>query len=82
MRTGLSGEIEHFVAYAGPINRDGGLSAEPGCHRDLGAGTLESLPHFSPGRPPSTVDFAESALGGLCGGLVIAPFSRRLCDDG
>jgi hypothetical protein len=34
------------------------------------AGILEYLQHFSPGRHPSIADFAGSALGALCGGLV------------
>jgi VanZ family protein len=42
------------------------------------AGILEYLQHFSPGRHPSVGDFAASAIGALCGGLVIA-LVRRVC---
>jgi VanZ family protein len=42
------------------------------------AGLLEYLQHFSPGRHPSIVDFAASALGALCGGLASALLWRRL----
>jgi VanZ family protein len=42
------------------------------------AGILEYLQHFSPGRYPSIMGFMGSALGALCGGLVIALPRRRL----
>jgi len=41
------------------------------------AGVLEYLQHFSPGRHPAIGDFAASALGAVCGGLVIAIVRRR-----
>jgi hypothetical protein len=43
----------------------------------LFAGLLEYLRHFSPGRHPSIEGFAGSALGALCGVLVIAFLWRR-----
>ena len=42
------------------------------------AGILEYLQRFSAGRHPSIADFAGSAFGALCGGLVIALLWRRL----
>ena len=41
------------------------------------AGVLEYLQHFSPGRHPAIGDFAASAFGALCGGLVIPLVRRR-----
>jgi VanZ family protein len=45
------------------------------------AGILEYLQHFSPGRHPSIVDFAASALGVLCGALAIALVLRHRSDQ-
>jgi len=39
---------------------------------------LEYLQHFSPGRHPAIGDFAASALGAQCGGLVVTFLWRRL----
>jgi hypothetical protein len=41
------------------------------------AAILEYLQHFSPGRYPSIVAFIGSALGALCGGLVVLLWHRR-----
>ena len=40
------------------------------------AGVLEYLQHFSPGRYPSIVAFIGSALGALCGGLLVLLLHR------
>jgi VanZ family protein len=84
VRTGLPGELEHFVAYAGSTAvAMVGYGLRRGGMRVIGAfwvygGILEYLQHFSPGRHPSIEDFAASALGALCGGLAIALLWRRL----
>jgi VanZ family protein len=84
VRTGLPGRLEHFVAYAGSAAiAMAGYGASRGAMQIIGgfwayAGILEYLQHFSPGRHPSIADFAASALGALCGGLVIALLWRRL----
>ena len=78
MRTGLPGRVEHFVAYAGSAAiAVAGYGASRGGVQIIGgfwvyAAILEYLQHFSPGRHPAIGDFAASALGALCGGLVIA----------
>lgn len=78
VRTGLSGRLEHFVAYAGSAAvAMAGYGASRGGMQIIGgfwvyAGILEYLQHFSPGRHPAIEDFAASALGALCGGLAIA----------
>jgi VanZ family protein len=83
VRTGLPGRVEHFVAYAGSAAiAMAGYSATRGAIQIIGAfwvyaGILEYLQHFSPGRHPALGDFAASALGALCGGLVIALARRR-----
>ena len=84
VRTGLPGRLEHFVAYAGSAAiAMAGYGASRGTIQIIGgfwvyAGILEYLQHFSPGRHPAIGDFAASALGALCGGLVIALVRRRL----
>jgi VanZ family protein len=81
-RTGLPGEFEHFVAYAGS-----GAVATVAYGRSWGicqiiglfwvyAGCLELLQHFSPGRYPAMADFVASALGVLFGGLSTALIMR------
>jgi VanZ family protein len=83
MRTGLPGRVEHFVAYAGSAAiAVAGYGATRGGMQIVGgfwlyAGILEYLQHFSPGRHPAIGDFAASALGELCGGLLIALLWRR-----
>jgi VanZ family protein len=83
VRTGLPGRFEHFVAYAGSAAiAMAGYGASRGGMQIVGgfwvyAAILEYLQHFSPGRHPSIGDFAASAFGALCGGLVIAVLWRR-----
>jgi len=82
VRTGIPGELEHFVAYAGStIIAMAGYGQRLGTVRIIGlswiyAGVLEYLQHFSPGRHPSIADFAASALGALFGGLTAALLAR------
>ena len=77
VRTGLTGPLEHFAAYAGSgAIAMAGYGLNRGAVRVIGcfwvyAGILEYLQHFSPGRNPAVVDFAASALGVLCGGVVV-----------
>ena len=84
VRTGLPGRLEHFVAYAGSTAiAMTGYGASRGGLQIIGgfwvyAAILEYLQHFSPGRHPAIGDFAASALGALCGGLVIALLWRRV----
>jgi len=77
LRTDLPGQVEHIIAYAGS-----GAIAMAGYGLNRGAvwvigslwvyaGILEYLQHFSPGRNPAIVDFAASAFGALCGGVVV-----------
>jgi VanZ family protein len=83
MRTGLPGQLEHFVAYAGSAAiAVAGYGLSRSRMRIIGyfwvyAGILEYLQYFSPGRHPSIEDFAASALGALCGGLAVALILRR-----
>ena len=84
VRTGFPGRVEHIVAYAGSAAiAMAGYGARRGVAQIVGgfwvyAGILEYLQHFSPGRHPAIEDFMASALGALCGGLVIALIRRRL----
>jgi VanZ family protein len=83
MRTGFPGRVEHFVAYAGSAAiAVAGYGATRGVMQIISsfwvyAAILEYLQHFSPGRHPAVGDFVTSALGALCGGLVIALLWRR-----
>jgi len=77
VRTGMPGEFEHFVAYAGSASIAITGYGCQGAVRIIGlfwvyAGVLEYLQHFSSGRHPSIVDFAASALGAFFGGLAAA----------
>ena len=77
VRTGIPGEFEHFVAYAGSASIAIAGYGRRGAVRIIGsfwiyAGILECLQNFSPGRHPSIADFAASALGALFGGLAAA----------
>jgi VanZ family protein len=83
VRTGIPGQIEHFVAYAGSASIAIVAYGRRGVIRIIGlfwiyAGILEYLQHFSPGRYPSITDFAASALGALSGGVVGAFLVRCL----
>ena len=83
VRTRLPGRVEHLVAYAGSAAiAVAGYGASRGGVQIIGgfwtyAAILEYLQHFSPGRHPAIGDFAASALGALCGGLVIVLLWRR-----
>jgi VanZ family protein len=82
VRTDLSGQLEHFVAYAGSTAiAMAAYGLRWGCFRINGcfwvyAGVLEYLQHFSPGRHPAFEDFAVSALGALCGGGAVLLLRR------
>jgi len=84
VRTGIPGQLEHFVAYAGSTTiATAGYRQRRGTVPIIGlfwiyAGVLEYLQHFSPGRHPSIADFAASALGTLFGGLTAALLARCL----
>ena len=84
VRTGIPGQLEHFVAFAGSAGvAIAGYGRRRGTVRIIGlfwiyAGILEYLQHFSAGRHPSIVDFAASALGAFFGGVVGAVLVRRL----
>jgi VanZ family protein len=84
VRTGLPGRVEHFVAYAGSAAiAMAGYGASRGGIQIIGgfwlyAGILEYLQHFSPGRHPAFGDFVASAIGALCGGLLVTLLRRRL----
>jgi VanZ family protein len=84
VRTGVPGQFEHFAAYAatGAIAM-GGYGLSHGRTRIIGglwvyAGLLEYLQHFSPGRHPAIEDFTASALGALCGVIVVVLLGRWL----
>jgi len=87
VRTRLSPQLEHFLAYAGAAAiAMAGYGSSRGNLRIIGglwmcAGVLEYLRHFSPGRHPSIEDFAASAVGALCGGLAVALLWRRPLDQ-
>src|ERR1700730_751590 len=78
MRTGLPGNLEHFITYArSAAIAMLGYGASQGSIQIIGAywiyaGILEYLQRFSPRRHPSFLDFVGSALGALCGGLAVA----------
>jgi VanZ family protein len=84
VRTGMPGQLEHFIAYAGSaIIAIAGYGRRRGTVRIVGlfwiyAGILEYLQHFSPGRHPSIADFAASALGTFSGGFAAALLACRL----
>src|SRR6516162_9431069 len=83
VRTGIPGQLEHFVAYAGSARIAIPGYGRRGAVRIIGlfwiyAGVLEYLQHFSPGRHPSIADFAASALGAFIGGLPATLLLRRL----
>jgi VanZ family protein len=77
IRTGIPGELEHFLAYAGSAlvaTAAYGQRRSPMAIMSLFwgyAGLLEWLQHFSPGRHPAIADFAASAAGALCGTLAM-----------
>jgi VanZ family protein len=77
-RTGMGGHLEHAMAYAGAAflaaAAYGGWARIAGC-LFVYAGALEFLQHFSPGRTPSVVDFAFSAIG-----IVVGVGALRMLD--
>lgn len=82
VRTGIPGELEHFVAYAVSASIAIVGYRRRGAVRIIGlfwiyAGVLEYLQHFSPGRHPSIVDFSASAIGAFLGGLAAAFLVHR-----
>jgi VanZ family protein len=83
VRTGTPGQLEHFAAYAGSASIAVAGYGKWSAVRVIGlfwiyAGVLEYLQHFTPGRDPSLIDFAASALGALFGGFTAALLVRRL----
>jgi VanZ family protein len=83
VRTGLPGQLEHFVAYAGSASIAVAGYGRRVAVRIIGlfwvyAAFLEYLQHFSPGRHSSIADFSASALGASFGGLFAALLARRL----
>jgi VanZ family protein len=87
VRTVCPAPLEHFVAYAGVAAiATAGYGPTRGSVRIIGtlcvyAGLLEYIRHFSPSRHPSLGKFTGSALGALCGGLVIVLLWRRRSDQ-
>ncbi len=82
VRTGMSGHIEHFVAYAGTAII-ATTAYGPGGLRTVGllwayAGLLEWLQHYSPGRHPAVTDFLSSSLGVLCGAVAVIVFHHAV----
>src|SRR5262245_52476614 len=84
VRTEFPGQFEHFAAYAGSAAiAMAGYGRSRGGAQIVGgfwvyAAILEYLQHFSRGRHPTIDDFAASALGALCGGLLVALFRLRV----
>ena len=82
VRTGIPGQLEHSIAYAGSATITVAGYGRRGTVRIISlfwiyAGVLEYLPHFSPGRHPSIADFAASASE-VFGGLAAVLLVRRL----
>jgi VanZ family protein len=88
VRTGISGELEHFAAYAATASvATVAYGRSYSGTRIIGliwayAGILECLQHFSPGRHPAMGDFAASGSGAWCGGIAVVFVTRRLGADG
>ena len=83
VRTGMPGELEHFVAYAGSASIAVAGYGQRAAARIIGlfwiyAALREYLQHFSPGRHPSIADFLASALGASFGGFAAALLGRCL----
>jgi hypothetical protein len=80
VRTGIPGQLEYSIAYAGSATITVAGYGRRGIVRIISlfwiyAGALEYLPHFSPGRHPSIANFAASAFSG---GLAAVFLVRRL----
>ena len=78
VRTGIAGQLEHLIAYAGTtivvglaFHRRLPLRVQCGLLILL-AGILEVGQLYAPGRHASVVDFAFSAAGTMLGGASIA----------
>jgi VanZ family protein len=83
VRTGIPGQVEHFVAYAESASIAIAGYRQRGAARIIGsvwdfAAVLDYLQHFSPGRYRSNADFAGSALEAFLGGLATALLVGRL----
>jgi VanZ family protein len=83
VQTGIPGQLEHFVAYAGSASIGvAGYGARVAVRIISSfwvyAAFLEYLQQFSPGRHPSIADFSASALGASFGGLFAALLTRCL----
>jgi hypothetical protein len=78
VRTGIPGQLEHFVAYARSASIAIVGYRRRGAVRIIHAGVLEYLQHFSLGRHPSIVDFSASAIGGFFRWLAATLLLRRL----
>jgi hypothetical protein len=78
--TGLSGQWEHFVAYAGT-----GLIATLAYHRPVWvtfglcilSSILESLQNLVPGRHPTVIDAIFSTAGCAAGALIGLAWAKR-----
>ena len=85
-RTLLAAPVEHFVAYAvSAAIAVAGYGPSRVAMRIIGGfcvlgGSLEYLRLFSPGRHPTIANFVGSALGALCGGLVVVVLRYRSTD--
>ena len=83
VRTGIPGQLEHLLAYAGSASIAVAGYGQRVAVRIIGlfsiyAALLEYLQHFSPGRHPSIADFSASALAASVGGLAAALLGRSL----
>ena len=81
LRTGLSGQVEHVLAYTGTALITAMAFAERGLSRIalallIYAGGLEFLQRFSPGRTSSIWDFLFSGAGVLIGIGVFALLAK------
>lgn len=86
LRTGLTGRLEHLMAYAGTACIAAMAFAQRGlfrliCALLIYAGSLEFLQRFSPGRTSSILDFMFSGTGVLLGAGAFALLARRLSTE-
>lgn len=86
MRTGLSGRVEHLMAYAGTACIAAMAFAERGLFRLIlalliYAGSLEFLQRFSPGRTSSILDFMFSGSGVFLGAGAFALLAKWLSTE-
>lgn len=86
VRTGVSGYVEHAMAYAGTalLLRLGHPEHKPwptAAALVIYAGLLEYLQHYSPGRTPAVEGWLASSIGvpiGICGAHLVARLLGRL----